>query len=139
MNKLEFRAWNGSRMLHNVGVHPHMIVYHGAEDEGYTENSEGAYTISPAFNRYVIMQFIRAYDKNEEKIFEGDVVRWEGSGFSHTCRVLFDDVEFLGYTLESYNKDEDGLIPIGVHGAKPEELEVIGNIYENLKFKFKFK
>ena len=140
-NKFEFRAWNGSKMLHNVGVHPHIIEFHGAEDDGYDENSEGAYTISPAFKNYTIMQFTRAYDKNKVKIFEDDVVRWESKkdNFYHVCRVIFDSKEFLGYVLKSYNKHEAnlGVVPMGLHGARLSEIEVIGNAHENLKFKFK--
>lgn len=140
MKIIEFRAWDGLKMLHNVGVHPFIMAFHGADDDSYDENSEGAYTLSQKFESYKIMQFTNILDKNKEKIFEDDIVEWEGEKqgikFSHTCRVLYDDKEFFGYVLKSYAKDELGNIPIGAYGANPKELKVIGNVYQNLNLNF---
>ena len=140
MKKIEFRAWDGKTMLRNVGVHPHILTFHGVDDEDYKESSEGAFTVCQKFADYKIMQFTGSIDKKGVKIFEDDVVLWKGKKgeleFSHTCKVLFDDVEFNGYVLKSQADEERGYIPIGLYGAKTDELEVVGNIYENLKIKF---
>lgn len=138
MNKMEFRAWNGKRMLHNVGVHPHIIAFHGAEDDQYTESTEGAFTVSQMMDTYKIMQYIGALDKNKRKIFSGDIVRWKGIDFSYVCKVIYDEKEFLGFVLEGIDEKikERGNVPIGKYGAKLKDLNVIGNVYEPFKINY---
>jgi uncharacterized phage protein (TIGR01671 family) len=137
MKKFEFRCWDGNKMMHNVGIHPHIIERH----EDYEDGQGGQFTVSPSFDCYKIMQYINAKDKYGDKIFENDIVIWSyiknRKMVSFTCKVVYDDKEFIGYVLKPLDKGNAGYIPIGMYGAKPSELEVLGNIYENLKIKFK--
>ncbi len=78
-------------------------------------------------------------DKNFKEIFEGDKVKWSGQTksilgedqnfiFEHICIVEFDNKEWCGWCLRNLEDDGLGTIPIGFHGAKPNELEVINEV-----------
>lgn len=137
MRNLEFRCWNGKKMVYNVGVHPFICMRH--EDMEIGDN--GYITVSQSFGRYKIMQYINSKDKYGDKIFENDIVVWSymknRKHISFTCKVVYDEKEFMGYVLKPLDNGNKGYIPIGMYGAKPSELEVIGNEFENLKIKFK--
>ena len=118
MRELKFRAWDKAmqRMLMNVGVHPSMCCI----NEDYREDEEGAYTISPLFTNYVVMQFTGLRDKNGTEIYEDDIVRNRDhlgqEGIKQVC------YHAPCFKLARYGKELRTW-----HWSS----EVIGNIYEN--------
>lgn len=74
----------------------------------------------PIVDDNTICQYTRLKDKNNKKIFEGDVIKSKGYIFS----VYWDD-EYAGF-YPFYDQDH----PAG-YGVIGEESEVIGNIHDN--------
>lgn len=120
MRELRFRAWDKAkaRMLSNIGFHPHMCCF----NEDYQSHEDGAYTLSPEFTNYVIMQYTGLNDKNGVPIFEGDIVRGVlyKDYSEHVGRILYD---FNGYRIVTKEKS----MPLDL----PEKLTVIGNIHQH--------
>lgn len=114
MRDIKFRVWTGSQMLSAFTL--------------FDIQSETA-SVS---TRDIIMQYTGVDDKNGTPIFEGDIV--EG-----TCLGFCDDDEFKdvvefsnGSFCFSKEKWKDGTYDwYSLENYDPEDLEVVGNIYEN--------
>ena len=99
---------------------------------GYYENNTGKYIITPALvARLVIPETVGQYtgltDKNGRKIFEGDIVEGNSEYFTYTHpygKVVYDG----GQYLISF---DDVLEDIECLGAWANDVEIIGNIYDN--------
>ena len=74
-----------------------------------------------------VSQFTGLYDKNGRKIFEGDIVEGNSEYFTYTHpygKVVYDG----GQYLISF---DDVLEDIECLGAWANDVEIIGNIYDN--------
>ena len=122
MNRpIHFRAWDGEKM-------------HCNEDALFIDNSwwygKSEYDTPPlgaysGNDEAVIMQFTGLLDRNGKEIFEGDVVEHR-----NYIKELLGKYEvrwgLFGFTLH------DPLHPeLLSYYVSPEQLEIIGNIYEN--------
>jgi hypothetical protein len=113
MKDVKFRGWNGKGMVHNL-----IVSYDGSSamwlDAGIEENGADDWAFSG------LMQFVGLVDKDGTNIYAGDVLK------------------LLGYfgTVTS-NRSCFGITDIGSQSFTPffelvgNELEVVGNIYEN--------
>lgn len=88
--------------------------------------------ISPCYDVYskTICQYIGVRDRNDRKIFKGDIVRREVFGNVILGEVVWFDVGFCGFYLKYKNE----YYPMGKdeHTGKSND-EVIGNVYDNPK------
>ena len=99
---------------------------------GYYENDTGKYVITPAFVAHLVDpetvgQYTGLTDKNGRKIFEGDIVEGNSEYFTYTHpygKVVYDG----GQYLISF---DDVLEDIECLGAWANDVEIIGNIYDN--------
>jgi uncharacterized phage protein (TIGR01671 family) len=116
--EIKFRAWDGKRMLNNVGFHPSLLKsLAGDPDYGYKEDDEGAYIICPQFANYFLMQFTGLKDRNGKDIYEGDILKSK----NHTVIVKFHRFGFKFFT------ERGGMWSCSAVNS----LSVIGNFYEN--------
>lgn len=76
-------------------------------------------------------QYTGLTDKNGEKIFEGDIVRYETiarNGYDGIYKVVFEDRNGCGYFGIAYSDIETCFFCYSVPAS---QMEVIGNLYDN--------
>lgn len=121
MMKLKFRAWEitGKKMLNNVGYHPFILEFY----EGYGDDEDGAYLITPRAINYILMQYTGIEDKDGKEIYESDIVRVDCKNWV----VCFEDFQWLinAKTKSGYSKS---IISNTNYIGK---YIVVGNIYAN--------
>ena len=82
-----------------------------------------------------LMQSTGLKDKNGKLIYEGDIVQFYNDGIFKTMKIVWDDDELdfkaigLKKSVEYYGQDFSYLGCI----EREDNLEVIGNVYENLE------
>lgn len=137
MREIKFRAWNGSKMLYNIGLHPFMIFRlsdNGLCEEGeYDDNSGDLVVTNSAYN---VMQYTGRKDKNGVEIFEGDIVsrmafnyNFDEEGYPKEKFIKeVGYIEYMGQSFwvscESFGWEGEGLWDW-------DSIEVIGNICQN--------
>lgn len=106
MRKIKFRAWVKEKMM-DVDTQEYTLKVINKEDLG------------------IVMQFTGLKDKNGKEIFEGDIVKGVNNSL---FEVSFKKGCFVGCIIK-VDKFEYGLLEY--HLQNLENIEVIGNIYEN--------
>lgn len=74
-----------------------------------------------------LMQYVGLKDKNGVEVYEGDVVRIVYDNIEHIYQIIFDEEE-LDFKATNGKKNYGGNFQ---YLGCCEEIEVIGNIYEN--------
>ena len=143
MREIEFRAWikDKNRMEFGIGVNPYYVT---DCDRLFWKHEE-----------VELMQFTGLHDKNNNKIYEGDIVRYntdddfdcysivkfgtykqDGSGGEYSgreCLGFYVDVD--NFTCPDWTEDDASYFPHYLCTQNLNEVcsvcEIIGNIYEN--------
>jgi len=116
MREIKFRVWNNNKMIRSA---------HLSEDFCFMVTKQGE------FVDCVLMQYTGLKDKNGKEIYEGDIVHV--TDFFHgDAKVYKGVVKFVGgyYRIEGQDIRN---APLGWI-ISSDDLEVIGNIYENPEY-----
>ena len=132
MREIKFRAWDKEkkRMCRVLSV--------GTNDDG----SAALLTLWASFGqvdavgdgypkRFELMQYTGLKDKNDKEIYEGDIVNRH---LDYPPRVItwMPDGRYTGwFSSRSENQQTTNIMDHLPLGEDAEEIEVIGNIYEN--------
>jgi len=122
MDRVKFRAWDGTRMLNNVGTHPSMLMSLVGEPHYYEPYTDGAYIISNSFDSYTLMQFIDREDIEGVDMYEGDILR--SNGFDYV--IEWDDRSSAFRAVTIGNKSKWSMDSINISGAL-----IVGNKFQN--------
>lgn len=128
----KFRAWDKRRKAfrNDIFINSEGCIYEFSKNTGYGK------AISFVNDEYIeLVQSTGLKDKTGKEIFEGDIVHWKdletstNVPFEEIVKVEYSD-EFLKWIgVEKCGSDKD-LYDF----TDTRELEVIGNIYENLEW-----
>ena len=127
--KIKFRIWND--------YDKKMINW----NELLEKNLANIFTI-PSYDKW-LMQYTGLHDKNGKEIYEGDIVK----AYFKKGAWKYNDKNYFGYKsgkvqycvdgfilyIENYKEKIYPLSSFGNNNGNINELEVIGNIYDNSK------
>ena len=119
----EFRAWTEEGEAMYYGVYPF-------KDDNLLLSYDGiAFDEAPASDS-ILMQSTGLLDKNGNKIFEGDIVKYEAGCNTVTEEVAYDK-NFAGFGVRDADTDIIFTFLQLADVVDLISLEVVGNIYQN--------
>ena len=136
MREIKFRAWDGKTMTYPRTIEIGVNGWNGLTSASYQLDSGGYCTSA------YVMQFTGLKDSKGREIYEGDILRYTRFGwrcYGHPqdntdlvtyYKVIWDEAE-CAFKVD--NKNMTGSLCFDDSRAKKNEIELIGNIYENPK------
>lgn len=115
MKEIKFRAWDKELKFiqYNIGIAKLKYSPFAVENIGWL--------VDPSDNKTALMQYTGLKDKNGREIYEGDILFCEAENYKG--KVWFNRGGFM--------TDCEGFGNHFVAETNTEDLEIIGNIYEN--------
>lgn len=108
-----------------IEVPDELVIQQFSYDEYFKSNCIDQYSVKPE----TVGQYTGLTDKNGTKIFEGDIVRFIDIDFDGSERKA---VGVIAWNRKAANFDiVKGTYRLDFHYPVFEEIEVIGNIYDN--------
>ena len=119
----KFRAWTEEGKVMYYDAYPF-------KDDTLLLSYDGfAFDEVPASD-FILMQSTGLLDKNGNKIFEGDVVKYKSGCYTYTEEVAYNK-NFAGFGVRDANADVILTFWVLAENVDLSSLEVIGSIYEN--------
>jgi len=119
MKEIELRGWDGEKM-HHIDLLSYMAHREDIQDEEMPYEAR----------RNELMLFTGLHDKNGNKIFEGDIIKFDTTDLK-TQKLQH---EFINKVRYDYCRfvvtDPSSDIPYCIYDVR-QHIEVIGNIWEN--------
>lgn len=119
----EFRAWT------EEGEVMYYDVYPFRDGTLLLSYDEIAFDEVPASD-FILMQSTGLKDKNDNEIFEGDIVKYESGCYTYTEEVAYDK-NFAGFGVRDADTDIIFTFLQLADVVDLISLEVVGNIYQN--------
>lgn len=123
MRIIKFRLWDKENKEMKVPLSPVWFEenYYGDDDFAKCADYEDC----------VLMQFTGLYDKNGKEIYRGDVVKyWVGDKPRQIGKITWGGWQY-SFTRVVEGKESTDFFGYNSEDINPNNLEVIGNIYEN--------
>lgn len=122
MDELKFRAWHSQqkRMIEVYGLGPDFITENTLDGVDPGTNA----FMGDDFELLTVMQFTGLKDKNNVEIFKGDILQTEAG----KIMVVGWKVNLASFIIR---RDGWAFSHFFGEGCNPEDVEVIGNIYQN--------
>ena len=121
--KPKFRAWTEEGKAMYYGVYPFK------DDTLLLSYDEIGFDEVPASD-FILMQSTELKDKNDNEIFEGDIVKYKSGCNTYTEEVAYDK-NFAGFGVRDANADIIFTFWELAEDIDLISLEVIGNIWED--------
>lgn len=119
----KFRAWTEEGKVMYYDVYPFK------DDTLLLSYDEIAFDEVPASD-FILMQSTELKDKNDNEIFEGDIVKYKSGCNTYTEEVAYDK-NFAGFGVRDANADIIFTFWELAEDIDLISLEVVGNIYDN--------
>ena len=136
-NRLKFRAWDNQKKEWFPIKNAICLVLNPESTDLCFMTKQGPYPLPQTnqedggLNRFEIQQFTNAFDKLQQKIFEGDIVLFDNpdpyDGQDQLTKIVGYNSRVMGFRLYNFTHE------INKYGGTvffPEQVEVIGNIFE---------
>lgn len=81
------------------------------------------------FSEVILLQYIGKKDKNDKEIYEGDIIKYDDTNVGGQGYVVFSN-ETAEYIIDDWKKGNTNSNGYSI-SSLGDNLEIIGNIYEN--------